>query len=138
MKQNVTRLCIILTCVFMLSSCTPVVEIFLFNNSGYPVKVKISDNNTICTIENGKGARLGYLNYQPIFIQTEKTNWVYCITNQIPLESCLTPSRWERHKLRVQLEATGEIYMLLPMDALPLKNFTNQPSGFPLQPTIQP
>jgi hypothetical protein len=40
--------------------------------------------------------------------------------------------------MRIQLESTGEIYVLLPTEVFPLKDFSNQPPGFPLKPIIQP
>ena len=114
----------------MLSGCPVTYKLFLFNNSGFTVELKIEEGQ-VYTIKNG-GEVMGN---EPFFsrfsIHTGTTNWIYCTTLFPPREY------YQSAKIRVQLEATGEVYVLLPSEDFPLTNFTNQPAGFPLKPIIQ-
>ena len=138
MKPNIIVLCIAFVCVFILSSCTFAPKIVLLNNSGYTVKVQ-QGTKTIGIVNTGQSVEFYYPSAdQMVFIKTETTSWSYNFTtNSPPHEYFLPPPERRERKLRVQLEATGELYLLLPTEEFPLTNFTNQPSGFPLKPIVQ-
>ena len=139
MKSYTVYLYIIVFCAFVCSSCVVVQELIFFNNSGFDVKLQLEDGSEKYynvkfngTIENGYSVKFQYPVHQRVLIQTEATNWVYSFTNFPPRKNGHV-----RKEIRVQLEATGDIYLLLPTEEFPFKYFTTQPIGYPLRPDVE-
>ena len=137
MKQNVMVLCLALVCTFTLSSCFPIHRFLVFNNTGDSVEIQ-SQYNATQTIEDGHYATFDDPFNLQISFPAKGKAWTYCITSYPSCKKYCQTSGLSTHKIRVQLEATGEIYVLLPSEKFSLTDFNNQPSGFPLEPIIQP
>jgi len=139
MKTKNLCLCLAFICMFTLSSCFPVHRFSIFNNSGVTVEIQ-SEYNVTRTIENGHNVTFDDPFNLQISNLTRQENWMYCIglTNYPSCEKYCQTGLFSLHKIRIQLESTGEIYLLLPSEKFPLKDFRSQPQGFPLKPIIQP
>ena len=156
MKQPVKFVISTLACCCLFYSCVPLSKYKFYNNSEHTVKTliyadiirtrenehdatiapsSISKPSMIHVVEKGHNVTLD--NFWRFAIQTEKTNWIYCITNYLPHEYNQAWGLFGNIK-RFQIEPTGEIYVLKPTEEFPLKDFNNQPPGFPLKPINQP
>ena len=130
MKSLLNYFVVVFLIIFF-SSCSVAPKIIFFNNTDFQVEI-FNNKTRLVVIEPKHNKELYYPITQTINIKTQTTNWVYSINNYPPIEYYKPNGRSE--KMRFQLEATGEIYVLLPTEIFPAKDFNNQPIGFPIKP----
>lgn len=135
MNQSVIWFCVSFLCIAILSSCSPRPVIILLNNSEAVVEVQV-DGTTRIKINHGQQEKINDFFKYPTFkisIDRGTAKWIYDKTTWPP------DNYWRGRNfstiVKFQIEVTGYIYVLLPTEDFPLKDFTNQPPGFPLKPT---
>ena len=147
MKLFAIWVCFFIVFMAMFSSCTGPIKLIFFNNTGHVVNLKTEDDKVAlqhgynvkfnATVENGQKVEFSFPVSQKISISTETTNWLYQAIIHPPREYCKPVGTFDSAAIRIQLEATGEIYLLKSSGEFPLKNFNNQPEGYPLRPVTQ-
>jgi len=100
----------------------------IINNSGHELRIDIGGVSS--PLPFGETIELHYPhNIDPVFVHTgEGTIWEYRL---LPLD---IPIYRRQHRIYVQVETDGRMYVLPFKSLNPVKKFPSQPNGYPLVP----
>ncbi len=144
---------LLILCAFsLLVSCTFEEHISLYNNTGSELIIKQSENNEERVVIINEG---GVLSFKENEIISFKNSSIPYGTFDLTLNGVVLSYQWNYFKssyfmrregfgpfsrivYRFQIENDGRIYILRRTDEFILKDLSDQPIGFPLQPTRKP
>ena len=116
---------------FLVSSCSSIPIIVLFNNSGKNFTIYADDK--VYYVKKESVIEVEYPSSQTMKIEDEGDTWEYKFT--YPPREYMPGRLLRMYEIHCQIEPDGSIYVLKPGVSMPVKGLPPQPDGFPLVPT---
>jgi hypothetical protein len=137
MKPAHVRLIGLMAGIVVLTSCQKPLRLLLFNGTAEEAIVEV----------NGRGRSSGSYKLPPsksvelprlgqLAVRLGTNTWEYPDFETLPVG--LVERRWNKDRLKVQLQDNGSILVLAASTTSPVTNFPPQPPGFPLRPSRKP
>ena len=114
--------------ISIVTSCTLIPYIVLFNNTSEKIIVTYSGKKYLLEPYSLKEIMaVGEI----LEIETSKTSWFYKVAY---FPQSFIKHEFTKDLINIQLQSNGWIYILYPTNNLPAKTFPMQPEGYPLKP----
>jgi len=131
---------LVLFFVLNLLSCSPHVELIVFNNTGLTIDIVVhsgSGENEMLQVENGAPLAIPFRGTRSWVVRS--FNWRYESSHTLPPERFeIRPVTRIASIFHLQLNRDGGVYLLDPSQPFPATEFVEQPLGYPLRPTSGP